>query len=76
MEVVTIEDLKFHYFKPFRHVIVFRGLIQTEINFSFSKEYGRLGRWTQMEVLILTGTSLNDPIALKRRNLVLSILNL
>ena len=33
MEVVTVGDLRFRYFKPFRQVVVFRGLIYTEKNF-------------------------------------------
>ena len=44
MEVDTAGGLNFHYLKPFRQVVVFRGLIQTEI-FFYSAFCGRFGRW-------------------------------
>ena len=50
MEVDTAGNLILYYFKKIRQVIVFRGLIWTEINVYYSTHYIRLERWSQEEV--------------------------
>ena len=45
IEVNIAGGLNFHYFKPFRQVVVFKGLIQTGINLFYSTYCGRFGRW-------------------------------
>ena len=46
VEVVTVGGLKFHYFKTFRLVVVFRGLLLTHIYFFYPVYYSCFGKWS------------------------------
>ena len=51
------EGLKFHYFKPFWQLVVFRGLINREINFFCSTDNTRFGRLSYEGVTLIYETS-------------------